>query len=195
MQAPPELKARWSARAQPDSFLACGVHVRAAWGVADESRQVLDAFYLGRAVAQTASERLGAVLGDVLSEVVKISAEQQRAIKYSVAALIAHRRHSLPVQLITRPCGHVIYACLGGCRDFQDEVRARAEADRAGVLPTLSSPSTASRSTDPRFANARNVNVRPYTEQPAPDLQVRGAPWMCANLRGRCGAPISFCQR
>jgi len=101
MQAPPELKARWSARAQPDSFLACGVHVRAAWGVADESRQVLDAFYLGRAVAQTASERLGAVLGDVLSEVVKISAEQQRAIKYSVAALIAHRCPSLSVQPIT----------------------------------------------------------------------------------------------
>ena len=57
---------------------------------ADESREVLDAFYLGRAVAQTVSERLGAVLGDVLSEVVKISAEQQRAIKYNVATLIAH---------------------------------------------------------------------------------------------------------
>ena len=42
---------------------------------------MLDAFYMGRAVAQTLSERLGAVLGDVLSEVVKISAEQQRAIK------------------------------------------------------------------------------------------------------------------
>ena len=43
---------------------------------------MLDAFYIGRAVAQTISERLGAVLGDVLSEVVKLSAEQQRAIRF-----------------------------------------------------------------------------------------------------------------
>ena len=60
------------------------------------------------------------------------------------------------------------YPCVR--RDFQDEVRARADADRAGVLPA--SPSVTARSSDPRFANARNVSVRPYTEQASPDLQV-----------------------
>ncbi|KAK9822337.1 hypothetical protein WJX74_009716 [Apatococcus lobatus] len=46
-----------------------------------ESASILDAFFLGRAFAETLNERLGAFLGDLLSEFGKQDAERQRALK------------------------------------------------------------------------------------------------------------------
>ena len=47
----------------------------------EASRAALDAFYVGRAFAQTLSERLGSALGEALGDVAKRNAEAQRALK------------------------------------------------------------------------------------------------------------------
>lgn len=44
-----------------------------------EANSVLDAFFLGKAVAETVNERVGAALGEVLSEVTKANAERGNA--------------------------------------------------------------------------------------------------------------------
>lgn len=46
-----------------------------------ESKQLLDAFFLGRALAETVSERVGSLLGELLSEIGQRQAEQQRNIR------------------------------------------------------------------------------------------------------------------
>jgi hypothetical protein len=56
----------------------CGVHKP------DASRrrtQVLDAFFVGRALADVVNEKLGTALGEVLSEVAKVDAERRRELK------------------------------------------------------------------------------------------------------------------
>ncbi len=49
--------------------------------VGDEANGVLDAFFLGKAIAETVNERLGAALGDALSEITKVNAEAQAAFR------------------------------------------------------------------------------------------------------------------
>ncbi|DBA83119.1 TPA: hypothetical protein ACH3X2_006644 [Trebouxia sp. C0005] len=44
-------------------------------------RSVLEAFFLGRAFAETVNDRLGAALGDLLSEIAKADAERRQAWK------------------------------------------------------------------------------------------------------------------
>ena len=44
-------------------------------------RSVLEAFFLGRAFAETINDRLGAALGDLLSEIAKADAERRQAWK------------------------------------------------------------------------------------------------------------------
>jgi len=46
-----------------------------------ESKQLLDAFFLGKALAETVSERIGSLVGELLSEVGQRQAEQQRQIR------------------------------------------------------------------------------------------------------------------
>ena len=46
-----------------------------------QSRQVLDAFFLGKALVEVVTERLGSVVGEVLSEVGRLQAEQQQQIR------------------------------------------------------------------------------------------------------------------
>lgn len=46
-----------------------------------EANNVLDAFFLGKAFADTVNERLGAALGDLLSEISKRNAERDYAIR------------------------------------------------------------------------------------------------------------------
>lgn len=47
----------------------------------DEANGVLDAFFLGKAIAETVNERLGAALGDALSEITKANAEAQASLR------------------------------------------------------------------------------------------------------------------
>mmetsp|Transcript_21424 Transcript_21424/g.29764 ORF Transcript_21424/g.29764 Transcript_21424/m.29764 type:complete len:208 (-) Transcript_21424:227-850(-) len=46
-----------------------------------ESRDVLDAFFVGRAFADVVSEKLGTALGELLSEVAKKDAERRREVR------------------------------------------------------------------------------------------------------------------
>ncbi|KAJ7571013.1 hypothetical protein O6H91_01G145100 [Diphasiastrum complanatum] len=46
-----------------------------------ESKQVLDAFFLGKAFADTVNERLGSAIGEFLSEVGRKQAEQQKEVR------------------------------------------------------------------------------------------------------------------
>ena len=54
-------------------------HKRSA--IAGSDRSVLEAFFLGRAFAETVNDRLGAALGDLLSEIAKADAERRQAWK------------------------------------------------------------------------------------------------------------------
>ncbi|KAJ7571015.1 hypothetical protein O6H91_01G145200 [Diphasiastrum complanatum] len=46
-----------------------------------ESKQALDAFFLGKAFADTVNERLGSAIGEFLSEVGRKQAEQQKEVR------------------------------------------------------------------------------------------------------------------
>ena len=46
-----------------------------------ENKKVLDAFFVGRALAEVVNEKLGTALGEVLSEVAKVDAERRRELK------------------------------------------------------------------------------------------------------------------
>jgi len=46
-----------------------------------ESREVLDAFFIGKALAETLLERAGGVLADTLSEVARFDAERREQIR------------------------------------------------------------------------------------------------------------------
>ena len=43
---------------------------------------MLNAFFIGRALAETVNERLGSAVGDVLAEIGKIDAELRRSLQY-----------------------------------------------------------------------------------------------------------------
>ncbi|MCO5564718.1 hypothetical protein L7F22_018385 [Adiantum nelumboides] len=47
----------------------------------NESKEVLDAFFLGKALAEAVTERLGTAVGELLSEVGRWQAEQQKEIR------------------------------------------------------------------------------------------------------------------
>ncbi|KAI5075123.1 hypothetical protein GOP47_0009199 [Adiantum capillus-veneris] len=47
----------------------------------DESKEVLDAFFLGKAFAEAVTERLGTVVGELLSDVGRWQAEQQKQVR------------------------------------------------------------------------------------------------------------------
>jgi hypothetical protein len=47
-----------------------------------ESLGMLEAFFIGRALAETVNERLGSVVGDVVAEIGKLEAELRRSIQY-----------------------------------------------------------------------------------------------------------------
>ncbi|BBN00696.1 hypothetical protein MPTK1_2g01260 [Marchantia polymorpha subsp. ruderalis] len=62
----------------------CGVSIRARGGRKpgeSESKQVLDAFFLGKALAETINERVGSAIGEFLSDVGRQQAEQQKKIR------------------------------------------------------------------------------------------------------------------
>ena len=46
-----------------------------------ESREVLDAFFIGKALAETLLERAGGVFADTLSEIAKFDAERREEIR------------------------------------------------------------------------------------------------------------------
>eukprot|EP00241_Pyramimonas_parkeae_P012019 CAMPEP_0114226430 /NCGR_PEP_ID=MMETSP0058-20121206/1233_1 /TAXON_ID=36894 /ORGANISM="Pyramimonas parkeae, CCMP726" /LENGTH=191 /DNA_ID=CAMNT_0001337165 /DNA_START=73 /DNA_END=648 /DNA_ORIENTATION=- len=46
-----------------------------------ENRQVLDAFFVGRALAEVVNEKVGSALGEILSEVAKKDAERRRDLR------------------------------------------------------------------------------------------------------------------
>ena len=46
--------------------------------LADSNKAVLEAFFLGRAFAEAINDRLGAALGDLLSEIGKADAERRQ---------------------------------------------------------------------------------------------------------------------
>ena len=46
----------------------------------NESRNVLDAFFLGKALAEALNERIESTIGEVLSAVGRLQAEQQKQI-------------------------------------------------------------------------------------------------------------------
>lgn len=48
---------------------------------ANDSKQVLDAFFLGKAFAEALNERIGSTVGEVLSVVGQWQAEQQKQIQ------------------------------------------------------------------------------------------------------------------
>ncbi|KAK9811307.1 hypothetical protein WJX72_001493 [[Myrmecia] bisecta] len=50
-------------------------------GGSGASKSVLEAFYLGRAFAEAVSDRLGAALGDLVSEISKHDAERRQALR------------------------------------------------------------------------------------------------------------------
>eukprot|EP00898_Chlorokybus_atmophyticus_P009053 jgi/Chlat1/9149/Chrsp97S08438 len=89
--SPPALTAPRSVagRRQQPALRATGTGRRSAvcqaspadQGQAASSRRVLDAFFLGRAVAEAINERLGSALGEVLSEIGKYDAERRRAMQ------------------------------------------------------------------------------------------------------------------
>lgn len=43
---------------------------------------MLEAFFIGRALAETVNERLGSVVGDAVAEIGRIEAELRRSIQY-----------------------------------------------------------------------------------------------------------------
>lgn len=53
------------------------------WGNAgsEESRAVLDAFFLGKAVAEAVADRLSTAFGEILSDVGRLQAEQQKSLR------------------------------------------------------------------------------------------------------------------
>lgn len=56
----------------------------------DSNKAVLEAFFLGRAFAEVINDRLGAALGDFLSEIAKADAERRQAWKYVFSYLYRH---------------------------------------------------------------------------------------------------------
>lgn len=52
-----------------------------ASAAAQESKNILEGFFIGRALAETVNERLGAALGDALAEFGKWDAETRQAIR------------------------------------------------------------------------------------------------------------------
>jgi hypothetical protein len=54
------------------------------------ARSVLDAFFYGRAFAETVNERLGLAMDDLLSDFGKWDAERRQALRYANALLLAH---------------------------------------------------------------------------------------------------------
>ena len=49
---------------------------------ATESLGMLEAFFIGRALAETVNERLGSVVGDVVAQIGKLDAELRRSLQY-----------------------------------------------------------------------------------------------------------------
>lgn len=47
----------------------------------NESKEVLEAFFLGKAFAEAVTERLGTVVGELLSDVGRWQAEQQKQVR------------------------------------------------------------------------------------------------------------------
>lgn len=47
----------------------------------ESSKEILDAFFLGKAVAETISERIGDTIGEVLAEVARTDAERRRFVR------------------------------------------------------------------------------------------------------------------
>jgi hypothetical protein len=58
------------------------LHLVVHFLTATESLGMLEAFFIGRALAETVNERLGSVVGDVVAEVGKLEAELRRSIQY-----------------------------------------------------------------------------------------------------------------
>lgn len=50
--------------------------------LSESNQAVLEAFFLGRAFAEVVNDRLGAALGDLLSEIAKADAERRQSWKY-----------------------------------------------------------------------------------------------------------------
>lgn len=57
------------------------LHLSIAHDAADSNKAVLEAFFIGRAFAETVNDRLGAALGDFLSDIAKADAERRQAWK------------------------------------------------------------------------------------------------------------------
>jgi len=49
---------------------------------------MLEAFFIGRALAETVNERLGSVVGDAVAEIGKLDAELRRSVQYVGKSLL-----------------------------------------------------------------------------------------------------------
>ncbi|XP_024397990.1 uncharacterized protein [Physcomitrium patens] len=80
-----QLPGAFSPKTNGDQLARRGVSVRAQQKRGSsgdpESKQLLDAFFLGKALAETVSERIGSLVGELLSDVGQRQAEQQRQIR------------------------------------------------------------------------------------------------------------------
>ena len=76
---------RRQARAQPADARRQGRSTRWLTRATDKereaSKEILDAFFLGKAVAETVSERVGDAVGELLAEVARTDAERRRFIR------------------------------------------------------------------------------------------------------------------
>ena len=97
-----------------------------------ESRNVLDAFFLGRALAEVLNERLGAALGDALATFGKADAELRQALRELQEEVVARAAADM---------GGAVGGAAGAAADLPppdlpelvDDLRAEVAATRAVV--------------------------------------------------------------
>lgn len=89
-------------RSPPASRLRAGRGLRSRAAAAgrtpgeeDESRQVLDAFFLGKALADTVTDRLGAAVGDALAEAAKFDAERREELRQFQEEVLERARREM----------------------------------------------------------------------------------------------------
>lgn len=79
----------------------------------NESKQVLDAFFLGKAFAEALNERIESTVGEVLSTVGRLQAEQQKQIQefqvHAIHMFYFHSKYMLYVHWKIMLCFHSKY--------------------------------------------------------------------------------------
>lgn len=128
------------------------------FSAATESFEMLEAFFIGRAFAETVNERLGQLAGDTLAQIGRLQTEIPQSIRYTIVPdtrLVVHKTLSIVADVIS--------TSFDLCSDFQEEVLARARREMNAAAGINDDSSLASTS---KSGTSRTRSLTPT----APDL-------------------------